>query len=96
MAKFILKKSLSLNNMTIKQQIKHGAIQKVCHLHNGIFYPIQLCHTLSILLHHFPCVIHKTYQETIEWEGKRFSAYMAASANHVISTEVENHIFKHD
>ena len=36
----------------------------------------------------------KLHQETIEWEGKRFFAYMAASAYHVISTEVENHIFK--
>ena len=27
-----------------------GAIQKVCHLHNGIFHPIQLRHALSILL----------------------------------------------
>ena len=44
--------------MAIKQQIKHGAIQKVCHLHNAIFYPIQLYHTLSILLYHFPCDIH--------------------------------------
>ena len=66
-----------------------------CHLHNGIFHPIQLCHTLSILLYHFPCVIQKTYQETIEWEGKRFFAYIFCTY-HVISTEVENHIFKQD
>ena len=36
--------------MTKKQiknkQIKYGAIQKVCHLHNGIFEPIQLFVTL--------------------------------------------------
>ena len=38
----------------------------------------------------------KLHQETIEWEGKRFFAYMAASAYHVISAEVENYIFKHD
>ena len=30
----------------------------------------------------------------MEHEGKRFFAYMAASAYHVISTEVENHISK--
>ena len=29
--------------MTVKQQSNHGAIQKVRHLHNGIFYPIHLC-----------------------------------------------------
>ena len=32
--------------MTIKQQVNHGAIQKVCLLHNDIFHPIDLCHTL--------------------------------------------------
>ena len=39
--------------MTIKQQLNHGTIQKVGHLHNGIFHPIHICHTLSILLFHF-------------------------------------------
>ena len=34
--------------MTIKQQINHGAIEKVCQLDNGIFPSIHLCHTLSI------------------------------------------------
>ena len=43
-----------------------------------------------------PVSFTKLHQETIEWEGKRFFAYMAASAYHVISTEVENYIFKHD
>ena len=34
--------------MTIKYQIKHGAIQKVCHLHNSIFYPYStLSHFVS-------------------------------------------------
>ena len=36
------------------------------------------------------------HQETIEWEGKRYFTYMAASAYQVISTEIEIHIFKHD
>ena len=42
------KKSLYLNikQYDKKKQIKHGAIQKVCHLHNGIFQPIQLFATL--------------------------------------------------
>ena len=70
--------SLSLNNMTIKQQIKYVAIQKVCHLHNGSFRPVQLCHTLSILLYRFLVPFSKLHQETIEWEGKRFFAYMTA------------------
>ena len=48
------------NNIFLQnnKQIKHGALEKVCPLHNGIFYPIQPCHTLSILLHYFPYVIH--------------------------------------
>ena len=41
--------------MTIKQQIKYGAIQKLYRLHNDIFQPIQIFHTLSILPYHFPC-----------------------------------------
>ena len=32
------------NNMTIKQQINHGVIQKLRHLYNGIFHPIHLSH----------------------------------------------------
>ena len=36
--------------MTIKQQIKHGPIQKACPLHNHIFHLIHLCHTEPILL----------------------------------------------
>ena len=44
--------------MTVKQQTSHGTIQKVCHLHNGIFHPIHLGHTLSILLFHLPNVIY--------------------------------------
>ena len=27
---------------TKNKQIKYGTIQKVCHLYNGIFHPIQL------------------------------------------------------
>ena len=59
-AKFLLRSHfLSVyNNMTIKQQINHGAIQKVCHLHNGIFHYINLCHTLTILLYLLSCVTH--------------------------------------
>ena len=34
--------------MAVKQHINHGAIQKVCHLHNGIFHSMNLCHTFSI------------------------------------------------
>ena len=37
------------NKQTNKKQVKHGAIQKVCHLHNIIFHSIQL----SVTLHRF-------------------------------------------
>ena len=49
--------------MAIKQQIKHGAIQKVCHLHND--------HTLSILLYHFLCVIHLTSSRNYRMREKK-------------------------
>ena len=45
--------------MTVNQHINHEAIQKVFHLHNGIFHSINLCYTFSILLYHLQCVIHK-------------------------------------
>ena len=46
--------------MAIKKEVSHRVTQKVCHLHNGIFHsiPVHLCHTLSVLLYRFPCVIH--------------------------------------
>ena len=43
--------------MTVKQQVNHGTIQRVCQLDNGIFHPIHLCHTLLILLFNLTCVI---------------------------------------
>ena len=63
--------------------------------HNGIFHPMILCHTLSILLYHFPWAIHKTSLRNYRTGGKNIFAYMAASAYHITSMEVENHIFKH-
>ena len=78
------------NNMTIKQQINYGTIQKVCHLHKDIFHPIQLYHTLSILLYCLPCAIHT--KKTMERQKRRFFVRMADSAYHVISKEVENYI----
>ena len=56
-AKFLLRRQfLSTCNKATK--INHSAIQRVCHLHNGILNSINLCHILSILLYHLPCVIH--------------------------------------
>ena len=81
--------------MTVKQHINYGAIQKVCHSHDGFFDSINLCHTFSILLYHLSCVIHLK-QQTMEREKRRVFVYMAASAYHVISKEVENCVFRHN
>ena len=62
--------------MTINWKTKYGAIQKACHLHNGIFHPIQLCHTLSNLVHHFPCVIHKVSLRNYRLREKIFCIYV--------------------
>ena len=50
MAKFLIgsHSHLIYNNMIIKQQINRGTVEKLCHLYNGIFPSIHLCHTLSI------------------------------------------------
>ena len=96
--------------MTVKQHINYGAIQKVCHSHDGIFHSINRCHTFSILLYHLSCVIHLKQQtllyhlscvihlkqQTMEREKRRVFLYMAASAYHVISKEVENCVFRHN
>ena len=54
LAKILLSKHfLSMyTNVTVKQNYNHRAIQKVRHLHNGIFHSINLCCTFSILLYH--------------------------------------------
>ena len=52
---------------TKNKQIKYGAIQKVCHSHNGIFQPIQLSVTLyQFYSNTFPVLLTKLQQETIE------------------------------
>ena len=56
-----------------------GAIQKVCHLQNGIFQPILLCYTSSILLCHFPSLCHSVnfMKKLQNKREKDFFAYMA-------------------
>ena len=56
--------------MAIKQEIKHRTIQKVYHLHNGIFYPIQLYHTFSVLPYHFPCFYSLNFTKKLQNERK--------------------------
>ena len=50
---------LNMYNLTVKQHNNHGAIKKECHLRSGIFHPINLSHTFSILLFHLFCVFTK-------------------------------------
>ena len=75
--------------MIIKTQIKRGAIQKVCHLHNDIFHHIQLCQTLSILLYDFSCVSHSASLRNYRMKEKEIFCIVAASAQHVLLREVE-------
>ena len=78
--------------MTIKQQIDHSTIQKVSYLHNGIFHPFHLCHKLSI----FVTSLELFTKHNKLWIERKedFFVYMAASAYHVISKDVENRIFR--
>ena len=47
-------------NKTENKQIKYGAIQKVRHLHNGIFHPFQLFVTLcQFYFNTFPVLFTK-------------------------------------
>lgn len=50
-AKFLLRSHfLSIyNNITIKKQINHEAIEKVSHLHNGICHSNNLCQFYSMI-----------------------------------------------
>ena len=60
-AKFFLRSRFLFicNNMTVKQQINHGVIQKVYLMRNEIFHSINLCHTFSVLLCQiYPYVSH--------------------------------------
>ena len=78
------------NNITVKQHSNHWVIQEVCHLHNGIFHSINLCHTFSIYsMTSLVLFIMLFIRE------KKFSGYIAASAYHVMSRELENCVLRH-
>ena len=52
---------------------------------------VTLCQSCSIT---YPALFTKLHWETVEWEKRRFFAYMATSPYHVISKEVKNRIFR--
>ena len=80
--------------MTVKQRINHGAIQKVCHLHNGIFHYSDVSHFLSFTLSSPWFYLLKI--TNYRMRGKKFFVHIAASAYHFISEEVENRVFRHN
>ena len=80
--------------MTVKQQSDHGVIEKVCHLRNGIFHSINLCHTSQF--YSITSLVLFTKHNKLWNERKEGFLYMAASTYHIISEEVENRVFKHD
>ena len=63
-------------------------------LDNGIFDPIQLCQTLSVLLYHFPSNLlnftKKRKEDLFAVLGRTASTY------HVKLKYVENYIFSHN
>ena len=85
------------NNMTKKQQTQHGAIEKVCHLHNKFFYPIHLytlCQSYSITS---PVLFTKNIRLWNEWkEDFLYIWLLRVIWHHVISKELKNHIFRHN
>ena len=79
--------------MSIKKQIKRGTIQKVYQLHNGIFHPIQLFHTLSILHCHFPCVSYQTSLRNYRMRKRKiFCIYRCFTVSRYIKGGRKSHL----
>ena len=52
--------------MIKKQQIKHGAIQKVCHLIMGFFTPFNFVKLCQFHFNTSPVLVTKLHEEIIE------------------------------
>ena len=76
----------------MKQQINHGVIQKVRHLHNVIFYFINLCHSLSFYSITTPVL----FTNKLWNEKKNFCIYGCFRVQRIISKDVEDCMFRHD
>ena len=74
-AKFLLRSHFlsKCNNMTIKQHINLGPIQKVCHLNSGNFYSINRC-TLS-QFHSFTSLVLFTKNSKL-WNERKEDFFM--------------------
>ena len=92
------KKSLSLS---IKQydnritKLNIGSFKKVCILHNGIFHHIFLVKLGQFYSIIFPVIVTKNKKLKTERKEDIF-AYMTVSVYHVISSEIENHLSRHN
>ena len=75
--------------MTVKQEINHGSIPKVCHLHSDISHYLHLCHNLCQF---YFITSHVLFAKN---KGKDEFLYIATSAYHVISKEEESRTFRH-
>ena len=98
MAKFLIRSHFFSNiskNMTIKQQISHGAMPKVCPLHNSIFHSIPFHSTCVTLCQSFsissPKLVNKNIKLSIEikedflyiWLLQHITLYQRGSISHL-------------
>ena len=96
LAKFLLKIHFlsAYKNMAIKQQIIHVAIQKVCHLHNGLFHSIPF----DLWGHFFNFTLSPSLSYSLEMtnyrmkEKKVFSLYDCFSKSSYIKVGRELHL----
>ena len=65
-----------------------GSFKEMSLAHNGIFHPINLCHTFSVTL--LPPLYHSLKDQIMEREKRRFCVYMTVSAYRVIPKQVES------
>ena len=59
---------------------------------NGNFHSITLSHFFNVTLS--PPLYYSLKLSTMEWKKRRFLVWMAASAYHLISKDVENHLVR--
>ena len=90
-AKFLIRSHfLSIwNNMAIKNKLNIGPFKKYVTYIMTFFTSFNFVTLRQLYFIIFPALLTKLHQETIQWETRRFFAYMSPSLYHVRSTEVE-------
>ena len=96
MTKFLIRSHFLSTIWKSNNKLSMRPFKKYVNCIMAFFTPFNFVTLCQFYCTTYPVSFTKLHQETIEWEGKRFFAYVAASAYHVISTEIENHIFRHD